>query len=98
MSVASIAASTSWPMASVIEKCSVSRSSAKSKVSPPTLPAGSSQPGECELARLAGVRARQQAVLDLGGERQGHRALAPLEEVGEAAVGDHDVRQGVGST
>ena len=37
------AASTSWPMASVIERCSVSRSSEKSNVSPPTSPAGSSQ-------------------------------------------------------
>ena len=44
MRVASRAALTSWPMASVIETCSVSRSSAKSKVSPPTSPAGSSQP------------------------------------------------------
>jgi hypothetical protein len=43
-SVASSATLTSWPMASVSEKCSIPRSSAKSKVSPPTLPAGSSQP------------------------------------------------------
>ena len=50
---------------------------------------------ERELASLAGVRARQQAVLDLGGERERNRALAPLEEVGEPAVGDDDVRQGV---
>ena len=44
MSVASSAALTSWPIASVSEKCSMPRSSAKSNVSPPTLPAGSSQP------------------------------------------------------
>ena len=34
--------STSWPIASVIDRCSVSRSRAKSNVSPPTSPAGSS--------------------------------------------------------
>ena len=95
MSVASRAASTSWPMASVIEKCSMSRSSAKSKVSPPTLPAGSSQPASVNWPASQVYDARQQAVLDLGGERQGNRALAPLEEVGEPAVGDDDVRQGV---
>ena len=59
--------------------------------------AGGLQPArERELPGLARVRARQQAVLDLGGQRQGHRALAPLEEVGEPAVGDDHVRQGVG--
>ena len=43
-SVASIADSTVWPMASVIDTCSVLRSSEKSNVSPPTSPAGSSHP------------------------------------------------------
>ena len=46
-----------------------------------------------ELPGLAGVGARQEPVLDLGGQRQGHRALAPLEEVGEAAVGDDHIGQ-----
>jgi len=32
-------------------------------------------------------------MLDLGGEREPDRALAPLEQVGEAAVGDDDVGQ-----
>ena len=58
--------------------------------------AGRFQPArERELPSLARVRARQQTVLDLGGERKGNRALAPLEEVGEPAVGDDDVPQGV---
>jgi hypothetical protein len=50
---------------------------------------------ERELSGLARVGARQQAMLDLGGERERDRALAPFEEVGEAAVGDDDVCQGV---
>ena len=56
---------------------------------------GFQPPRERELAGLARVRARQQAVLDLGGQRQGNRALAPFEQVGEPAVGDDDVRQRV---
>ena len=57
--------------------------------------AGRLQPArERELPGLARVGARQQAVLDLGGERQRHRALAPLEEVGEPAVGDDRRRPG----
>ena len=43
-SVASIAAPTECPIASVIDMCSVLRSSEKSNVSPPTSPAGSHQP------------------------------------------------------
>ena len=58
--------------------------------------AGGLQPGrERELPGLARVGAGQQAVLDLGGQRQRHRALAPLEEVGEPAVGDDDVGERV---
>ena len=58
--------------------------------------AGGLQPGrERELPGLARVGAGQQPMLDLGGERQADRALAPLEEVGEAAVGDDDVRERV---
>ena len=58
--------------------------------------AGGLEPaGERELPGLARVRGRQQAVLDFGGERQRDRALAPLEEVGEPAVGDDDVGEGV---
>ena len=41
--VANRAASIVWPIASVIDTCSASRSSEKSKVSPPTSPAGCSQ-------------------------------------------------------
>ena len=52
-------------------------------------------PGQRELPGLAGVGAGEQAVLDLGLQRQRHRALAPFEQVGEAAVGDHDVGQRV---
>ena len=50
---------------------------------------------ERELPGLARVRAGQQPMLDLGGERQADRALAPFEEVGEAAVRDDDVRERV---
>ena len=58
--------------------------------------AGRFQPArERELASLAGVGARQQTVLDLGGERKRHRPLAPLEEIGEPTVRDDDVRQRV---
>jgi hypothetical protein len=35
-------------------------------------------------------------MLDLGGQGQANRALPPLEEVGEPAVGDDDVRERVG--
>ena len=48
---------------------------------------------ERELVGLAGERGGQQPPLDLGGQRQRHGALAPLEEIGVAAVGDHHVRQ-----
>ena len=58
--------------------------------------AGGFQPRrERELPRLARVGARQQAMLDLGRQRERDRALAPGEEVGEATVGDDDVRQRV---
>jgi hypothetical protein len=54
--------------------------------------AGGLQPGrERELPALARVGAGQQAMLDLGRERERHRAPAPLEQVGEPAVGDDDV-------
>jgi hypothetical protein len=51
--------------------------------------------GERELPALAGVRARQEAVLDLRGQRERDRALPPVEEVGVAPVGDDDVRERV---
>ncbi len=51
--------------------------------------------GEDELVRLAAGRRRQQLVLDLGGQAHGRGAPPPVVEVGEAAVGDHDVRQRV---
>ena len=58
--------------------------------------AGGLEPrGEGELPRLAGVGARQQAMLDLGGQRERNGALSPLEQVGEAMVGDHDVGERV---
>jgi hypothetical protein len=57
--------------------------------------AGGLQPGgERELAGLARERIREQAMLDLRGKRERDRAL---QEVGEAAVGDHDVRERVRS-
>ena len=50
------------------------------------------QPGrERELPRFAGERTRQQPMLDLCGKRQRNRPLPPLEEVGVAAVRDHNV-------
>jgi hypothetical protein len=49
--------------------------------------------GERELPGLAGERARQQPMLDLGRERQRNRALSPFEEVGVAAISDHHVCQ-----
>ena len=95
-SVASRAERTEWPIASVTEMCSVSRSSEKSNVSPPTCPAGSSQPGQRELIRLACVGRGKQAALDLGRERQWDGPLAPLEEVGVAPVGDDHVGELMG--
>jgi hypothetical protein len=58
--------------------------------------AGRFQPGcERELARLACVGPGQQAMLDLGSQRQRNRALAPGEEVGEPTIRDDEVRQRV---
>src|SRR3954471_868775 len=51
--------------------------------------------GERELPGLARERVREQTVLDFGGERQRYGPLAPLEEVGEPAVGDDDVGERV---
>ena len=68
---------------------------AKSKVSPPTSPAGSSQPASVNCPASHVYDGGQQAMLDLGGQRERNRALAPLEEVGEPAVGDDDVGEGV---
>jgi hypothetical protein len=48
-------------------------------------------PGQSELAGLAGVGAGQQPVLDLRLQGKWQRALPPLVEIREAAVGDHDV-------
>jgi hypothetical protein len=77
-------------MASVIDRWSVSRSTEKSNVSPPTSPAGSSHPATVNWPPS------QVNEPDLGRQRQRDRAAAPLEEVGVAAVGDDDVGQGVG--
>ncbi len=52
--------------------------------------------GQRELIRLAGEGRGQQAALDLGRERQRDGALAPLEEVGVAPVGDHHVGELMG--
>ena len=52
--------------------------------------------GQRELIRLAGVGRRKQPALDLGRERQRDGALAPLEEVGVAPVGDHHVGELMG--
>ena len=82
-------------MASVIERCSVSRSIEKSNVSPPTFPGRLQPRRERELPRLARVGPRQQSMLDLGRQRQAHRALPPREQVREAPVRDDDVRERV---
>ena len=56
--------------------------------------AGRLQPaGERELVGLAGEGRREQPPLDLRRERHRHRPLAPFEQVGVPAVGDHHVRQ-----
>ena len=75
--VANRAASIVWPIASVIDTCSVSRSSEKSKVSPPISPAGSQPGGKRELPGLAGEGARQQPTLDLGRQRQAEPSAVP---------------------
>jgi hypothetical protein len=62
---------------------------------PGDVPGRLQPPGQRELSSLTGIRVWKQAVLDLGGERQRYRTLPPLVQVGEAAVGDHDVRQRV---
>lgn len=51
--------------------------------------------GEGELGGLAGGRGGQELALDLRGEAHRGGALAPVVQVGEATVGDHDVRQRV---
>src|SRR5690606_11389145 len=52
--------------------------------------------GQGEVGALAARCGRQQLVLDLGGQAHGAGAPAPVVEVGEAAVGDHDVGERVG--
>ena len=52
-------------------------------------------PGQRELAALAGVRGGQELMLELCLQRKRHGTLAPVEQVSEAAVGDHDVGKGV---
>jgi hypothetical protein len=73
----------------------VSRSTLKSNVSPPNVARGLEPAGDGELAGLERVRDGQQAVLDLGLERERQRTLTPLVEVGEPTIGDHDVGQRV---
>ena len=73
----------------------MSRSIAKSKLSPAISPAGSSQAASVNCPPSHVKAPGQQAVLDLGGERQPDGALPPLEQVGEPPVGDDDVRQRV---
>ncbi len=51
--------------------------------------------GEGELGRLRRRRGGQEPALDLGARADRAGALPPLVEVGEAAVGDDDVRQRV---
>src|ERR1051325_318434 len=51
--------------------------------------------GERELPGLAGKGTGQQPMLDLRRQRQRNRALAPLEQVGVAAVRNDDVSQEV---
>src|SRR6478752_8209403 len=54
------------------------------------------QPGrKCELPGLAREGSGQQPMLDLSRQGQRNRALSPLEEIGVAAVCNHDVRQEV---
>ena len=52
-------------------------------------------PGQGEGGRLARTRLREQSLLDLGGQAERARALAPLEEIRVATVGDDDERQEV---
>ncbi|HET9656834.1 MAG TPA: hypothetical protein VFP72_15885 [Kineosporiaceae bacterium] len=65
-------------------------------MSPAALRAGSSQPATVNWAASQVNEGGQQPTLDLGGEVEEHPALAPLVQVGVAAVGDHDVGQHVG--
>src|SRR3954447_21313498 len=91
--VASTEALIAWPIASVIETCRVSRSIAKSNVSPAMSPDGSGQAATVNCPPSHVEEPGEQPVLDLGRERQADRALAPLEEVGEPPVGDDHVRE-----
>ena len=52
--------------------------------------------GQRELVRLAGEGCGKQPALNLGRERQWDGALAPLEEIGVAPVGDHHVAELMG--
>ena len=51
--------------------------------------------GDGELSRLAGERSRQQAPLDLRGQRERGGSLTPLEQVGVPAVRNDDIGQRV---
>ena len=54
-------------------------------------PAGSNHAGQRELTRFAGIGRRKQAMLDLSGQRQWDRALPPLKQIRETAVGNNDI-------
>jgi hypothetical protein len=60
---------------------------------PGDVPGRLQPPGQRELSCLIGIRVGKQAMLNLGGERQRDRALPPLVQVSEPAVGDHHIRQ-----
>lgn len=52
--------------------------------------------GDRELWCFTGEAVGKEGVLDLSGQVHGEGAAAPLVQVGEAAVGDEDVSQGMG--
>jgi hypothetical protein len=51
--------------------------------------------GKGELRVFTGVRRGKQSPLDLGGQREGRRALAPLEQISVPAVGDDHIGERV---
>src|SRR5215217_5486065 len=93
--VASMEASIAWPIASVMETCRVSRSIAKSNVSPAMSPEGSNQAASVNCPASHVYEPGSNRCWDLGGKRQSDGTLAPSEEVGEPAVRDDDVRERV---
>ena len=77
-----------------MERCKVSRSTLKSNVSPPTSPAGSSHPASVNWPPSQVYEAGRSRCWSSASNESGANA-APVEQVSEAAVGDHDVGKGV---